>query len=58
MDLLGALLRYLGTLLGPFGDRKRRSKSTGAELYPALGPQEGSGRLAATIFGRFGTTFG
>ena len=58
MDLLGALLRYLGTLLGPFGDRNRRWKSTDAEPHPALGPQEGSGRLAATICGRFGTTFG
>ena len=53
--VLGVLVRLFGVLLGALGGHKIRLKSNITAQHPAPGPTAGPGRLAATIFGAFGT---
>ena len=42
-----------GVLLGALGGHKISAKSNDPTQHPALGPQDGPGRLPGTIFGGF-----
>ena len=63
-----AILQPLWTVLAHFWNiwgrfwvilgSQKQQKIKKATTRPALGPPEASGRLPATIFGRFGTIFG
>ena len=57
----GPSWRTSGIFWGAFGfilGSQKQQKIKKATTRPALGPPEASGRLPATIFGRFGTIFG